>query len=82
MGRHKHNHLMPLQLLQSGEWADVAEVIGEPSWIGRLAELGIRAGIRLRVLQPGSPCLVQVGGARLSLRTDLATHILVQPAVE
>ena len=71
--------LLPLELLNSGDWADVAEVKGETSWVNRMAELGIRAGSRVRLLQPGSPCLFQIGGARLSLRGDLAMQILVQP---
>ena len=71
--------LLPLESLNSGDWADVAEVTGECSWVNRMAELGVRAGSRLRVLQPGSPCLFQIGGARLSLRGDLAMQILVRP---
>ena len=71
--------LLPVELLDSGEWADVAEVSGEPAWVGRMAELGVRAGCRLQVLQPGSPCLLQVGGCRLCLRGDCAAQILVRP---
>ena len=71
--------LLPLELLSSGEWADVAEVTGEPAWVGRMAELGVRTGSRLQVLQPGSPCLLQVGGSRLSLRGHTAMQILVRP---
>ncbi len=71
--------LLPLELLGGGEWADVAEVSGEPHWVSRLAEMGVRTGSRLRVLQPGSPCLLQIGGVRLSLRPDWATQILVRP---
>jgi ferrous iron transport protein A len=73
--------LVPLELVSAGEWAEVAEVAGEPGWVGRLAEMGVRAGSRLRVLQPGSPCLLQVGGARLSLRPDWGMSILVRPVV-
>ena len=72
--------LLPLEGLRSGEWAEVAEVSGEPAWVARMAELGIRAGSRLQVLQPGSPCLLRVGGSRLSLRADQAAQILVYPA--
>jgi ferrous iron transport protein A len=72
--------LLPLEYLGCGEWADVAEVSGDPGWVGRMAELGIRTGTRLQVLQPGSPCLLQVGGCRLSLRGDLAMRVLVRPA--
>ena len=73
------HHLLPLELLRHGEWADVAELHGEPGWVGRLAELGVRPGSRLRVLQPGSPCLLEVGESRLSLRADWAMQILVRP---
>ncbi len=57
----------------------MADVSGEPNWVSRLAELGVRAGCRIRVLQPGSPCLLQVGPARLSVRGDWALQILVRP---
>jgi ferrous iron transport protein A len=73
------HELLPLELLASGQWADVEDVSGEPGWVGRLAELGVRTGSRLKVLQAGSPCLLQVGEARLSLRSDLASQILVRP---
>jgi ferrous iron transport protein A len=57
----------------------VADVAGEPSWVCRLAELGVRVGCQLEMLRGGSPCLIQVGGCRLSLRGDRATQILVRP---
>lgn len=71
--------LLPLEFLRPGEWADVAEVTGEASWVGRLAELGLRAGCRLCLLQPGCPCLLQIGGCRLSLRGEDHSQILVRP---
>ena len=71
--------LLPLELLHAGQWADVADVAGEPGWVSRLAEMGVRIGSRLRVLQAGSPCLLQVGDCRLSLRGDLAMQIMVRP---
>ncbi len=75
------NLLLPLELLGGGDWAEVAEVCGEPTWVGRMAELGVSSGCRLRVLQPGSPCLLQIGGCRLCLRGDDAAQILVRPVL-
>lgn len=73
--------MIPLEMLRNGEWADVAEVVGEPAWIGRMAELGLRTGSRLQVLQSGSPCLLQVNGSRLCLRGEQAMQVLVRPVV-
>jgi ferrous iron transport protein A len=74
-----YQNLVPVELLYQGQWADVAEVTGEPVWVGRLAELGVRIGCRVQVVQSGSPCLLQVGGSRLSFRSDLAMQVLVRP---
>jgi ferrous iron transport protein A len=71
--------MLPLEFLRCGEWAEIAEVAGEPGWVGRLAELGVRVGGQLQMLRTGSPCLVQVGGCRLSLRGDWTAQILVNP---
>jgi ferrous iron transport protein A len=71
--------LLPLDMVAAGEWAEVAEVTGDPSWVGRLGELGLRLGCRLQVLQPGSPCLLQVADCKLCLRGSECSQILVRP---
>jgi Fe2+ transport system protein FeoA len=71
--------MVPLELLNPGEWADVAEVNGDPALVGRMAEYGVREGSRLRLLRGGSPCLFQVGNSRLSLRGEVAMQIFVRP---
>ena len=73
------SELLPLELLDRNTWADIAEVTGEQHWVSRLAELGLRIGCRLRMLQPGTPCLLQIGECRLCLRGELAAQILVRP---
>jgi Fe2+ transport system protein FeoA len=71
--------LLPLDMLRAGEVAEVEEVSGHDAWVGRLADLGIRRGCRLRVVQPGSPCLLDVGGCKLCLRGGECSQILVRP---
>ena len=70
---------LPLETLRPGEWAEVSDVSGEPAWVARLAELGLRLGARLQVLRGGSPCLFHVAGSRLSLRGGADVHVLVRP---
>jgi ferrous iron transport protein A len=71
-----HEKILPLELVEAGEWADVEEVTGTTTWVNRL---GVRCGSRLRILRQGSPCLLQVDGTRLSVRRDSAAQILVRP---
>lgn len=74
--------MVPLDLLAPGESADVAEVCGSDSWVGRMAELGIRCGSRVKVLKPGIPCLVEIGATRYCVRGDCDCQILVLPVNE
>ncbi len=74
--------LLPLELLKTGEWADVAEVCGDEGWVCRLAELGIRTGSRVQVVQNGTPCMLSIEGCRLCLRGDASSTIFVRPVPE
>jgi ferrous iron transport protein A len=71
--------LVPLELVPNGEWAEVEDIAGEPSWVSRMAELGVRVGSRLQVLRQGKPCLLRIGSCRLSFRDESGVHILVRP---
>lgn len=71
--------LLPLDMLQSGETADVAEVCGDHGWVCRLAELGVRTGSRIQMVQHGTPCILNIEGCRLCLRGDTCSKILVRP---
>ncbi len=73
------NAIVPLECLRSGEWAEVRDIEGQPKLVARLAELGLRVGVRLRMIHEGSPCLIQIGGGRLSLRGDEEMLVLVRP---
>lgn len=71
--------LMPLDMVNAGEWAEVEDVSGVPEWVGRLADLGIRQGCRLQVVRPGVTCLLSVAGCKLCLRGGECSQILVRP---
>jgi len=71
--------LLPLELLEPGEAAEVVEVTGKSSFVHRMAEMGLRPGCRLEMLQGGSPCLLQMDGVRLSLRIDAEHAVVVRP---
>ena len=71
--------ILPLELLAPGDYAVVEDVQGEPHWIGRMAELGIRNGCELQVVRPGRPCVLQISGCRLCVRGDDGCRIFVRP---
>jgi ferrous iron transport protein A len=71
--------LVPLDMLRPGEWGHVEDIDGDPAWVCRMAELGLRAGCHVQMIQRGTPCLLQVGGCKLCLRGDTSSQILVRP---
>ncbi|MGF1579580.1 MAG: ferrous iron transport protein A [Gemmataceae bacterium] len=70
---------VPLETLRAGEWAEITDVDGEPSWVGRMAELGLQVGAKCQMIRGGCPCLVRVGDTQLSIRNPGCYQILVQP---
>ena len=75
--------LIPLEMVGAGQAVEVVDLDGDPGWVGRIQELGIRIGACLRVLRPGSPCLLQVGDNRFCLRCASGSCVLVRtlPAI-
>jgi ferrous iron transport protein A len=71
--------MIPLDCLRAGEHAEVVDVSGEPQLVCRMAELGLRAGTRIQMVQAGQTCMLQVGGCRLCIRGDDSMQIFVQP---
>lgn len=69
--------LLPLDMLKAGESASIVELTGDSSQVHRLQEMGLRAGVQIRMLKPGAPCLIALDGKRLSLRLNGMLDILV-----
>jgi len=76
-GPSKPKMLLPLDLLQANEEASIVEVHGDESQIHRLAEMGLRVGAAIRMICPGTPCLLAIDGRRLSLRLNGDVDVLV-----
>ena len=76
------DQLLPLHLLKRGEMALIEELMGQDDdLVHRLQELGLRAGVPVEMLQPGSPCIVRVADRRLSFRDADVFRILVRPGI-
>ena len=65
----------PLSECQSGEDGEIVSVDTDSALAGRLRELGIVPGARIRVSRAGSPLIVEVGSARLCLRGEEAARV-------
>jgi Fe2+ transport system protein FeoA len=70
--------VVPLEVMQVGEMAYVDSIWGDCEHVQRLRELGLADGAALEMLQPGTPCIIRLGGQRLCLRSDSRTSILVR----
>ncbi len=71
--------LLPLDLLRSGEVAEVVEVSGDPSRVHQLAEIGLHRGCSIRMVRSGQPSILIVDGRRMSIRLNQDITIYVSP---
>jgi ferrous iron transport protein A len=71
--------LLPLHLLARGESAEIDQLIGQAEQVHRLEELGLRSGVRVEMIQPGSPCIIRTpSDQRLCFRDTEMFGILVR----
>jgi Fe2+ transport system protein FeoA len=75
---HPVSHCIPLDLLSAGEEGRVSDVEGDRATVTRLAEMGLREGIIVRMVKPGRPCIIAVGNHRLSFRCEDMATVLVE----
>ena len=70
--------LLPLHLLSSGQRARIDQLVGRPEEVHRLQELGMRIGTHVEMIQPGTPCIIKLDGARLAFRDHEGFRVLVR----
>jgi Fe2+ transport system protein FeoA len=71
--------LLPLTALRVGEVARVVQVLGDSRCVDHLREVGLRVGVEVEMVQPGSPCIVRLDGQKLCLRADELALVMVTP---
>lgn len=75
------SNVIPLHFLSQGEVAEIDQLVGRADEVHRLEELGLRSGVVIEMLQPGTPCIVGLAGHRLCFRRNDAVGILVRAGV-
>ena len=70
--------LVPLSFLRPGQSGRVDEVVGTGGLLHRLREMGLRAGARIQMVKPGSPCILRLDGHKLCVRSDEMALVLVR----
>ena len=71
---------VPLDLLHPEDHGVIVDMCGDPCHLKRLQEIGVQVGCNIRMVCPGTPCMICVEGRRLSLRLDEQAEIFVSPA--
>lgn len=71
--------MIPLECLQQNETAEVADVSGDPRWVARMADMGVRPGVKVKMLCPGAPCIFEMGTCQVCLRTEDSVCVFVNP---
>ena len=75
------DELVPLNLLSRGQCAQIEHLFGQVDQVHRLEELGLRAGVSIEMLQPGTPCIVRVADQKLCFRDAQLFNVMVRPEV-
>lgn len=71
--------VIPLILLREGEEGIIHVISGGVGLIGRLASLGITAGVKVKIVRNiGGPLLVTTNGARIAIGRGQAQKIAVR----
>lgn len=74
--------ILPLTMVRPGKTVTLAAVSGGLGLRRRLTDMGLKEGVKFRLvhsLRPG-PCIVNFGGTRLVLGHGMAQKILVKEA--
>jgi len=71
---------LPLELLEAGDTGVVVEIDGRPELVVRLEEMGLHTGGMVRMIRPGSPCILEINHQKFSLRIEDAATVLVDVA--
>ena len=72
------SQILPMQYLTPGETGCILEIDGEKTLVRRLDEMGLRAGVEVRMVQPGQPCIVALDHQRFSFRGEDDAVVLVE----
>jgi Fe2+ transport system protein FeoA len=73
--------VIPLRFLAAGECGQIESVLGQPEQVHRLHELGLRGGVQVEMVQPGSPCIIRLAGNKLCFRSDEITTVMVRAGI-
>ncbi len=71
---------LPLDMLASGESGIVVEIDGRPEIVVRLEEMGLHSGVHVRMVRPGSPCILEINHQRFLIRFEDSVTVLVDVA--
>ncbi len=69
--------VIPLDRLDSGDSAEVIDVLGRPEQVQRIRELGFHPGTQVQMVRAGSPCIVRLAGQTLCFRANELLRVLV-----
>jgi len=79
VGGEETEEMVPLTLLRAGQTGSVGDVLGNAELAHRLREMGLCNGAMVRMIRPGSPCIIGLGGQRLGFRCcDELARVLVR----
>jgi ferrous iron transport protein A len=69
--------VVPLEYLAVGEIGRIENVDGSTEMVTRLEEMGLRQGVDVQMVRPGSPCIIALNNHRISFRGEESAVVMV-----
>jgi ferrous iron transport protein A len=76
---HNPSELTPLSALRPGDFAQIDSIVGTTELVRHLAEIGLRSGAQLEMIQQGATCILRIDGTKLCVRGDELLRVMVTP---
>ena len=70
--------LICMSKLPTGHKAEICQIDGRAEHVQRLREIGMRDGVTVEMVRPGTPCIVRLAGSAICFRSADLLRVLVE----
>jgi len=78
IGQNENSEGISLMALSPGQTGCICEIMGDSALVHRLREMGLCCGAEVKMIRPGSPCIIGLGRQRIGIRCEELASVVVK----